>query len=169
LANVGNVLSGPASALFDDQATGHTQGGIKSTVSPKNRARKVDKYGDGECDYIHLGDEVRITIPFAEFQAAELGTIYAAGSDQTAATGAKFLGIGRSAGFIYADADLKIVPLLTADAAKKIQFFRVVPIGSIEQMFKAEDDRILSMEFAALVDEAATDGALIGKMFLTAS
>lgn len=168
-SSVGNVISGPASALFDDAAIGHTQGGIKATISPKNRARKVDKFGDGEVDYIHLGDEVRITIPFAEYVATTLASIYAAGKDDTAASGAKSLGVGRSAGFIYGDADLKLNPILTADAAKKLQFFRVVPIGNFEQSFKAEDDRIFSVEYAALVDETATDGALHGKIFLTAS
>jgi len=164
--SVTNLTHGPAQVLFDDVEAGHTQGGVEITVTPNNRARNVDQFGDGEVAYIHTGDEVRINCPLAEWNIASMSRIYAAGL-LTGISGSTsgYVGIGRSAGFIYQTADMKVIPRLSSQAAQRAQFYRTCPIGEFSLMHNADDDRIFEVEYAALVDESKTDGELIGKIF----
>lgn len=166
-ADVTKVTGGPAQLQVNDVAIAHTEGGVKMKVSPKQRMRTVDQFGESPVAVIHTGDDVRVTAPLAEWTAAVLAEIYDPGNDQTAATGAKYLGIGRSAGYIYGGVDLKIIPFLTADAAKRCQVMAAVPVGGFELSHSNQDDRVFSMEWAGLVTEGSTDGELIAKINLT--
>lgn len=165
-----NIIHGPAKLLLTDVDMGHTEGGIKATIKPQNRARNVDQFGKSECAIIHTGDEVRVMAPLAEFVAATLAEVYNPGLDGTGGSDPKYLGIGRKAGYIYTAQDLKVVPLLTADVNKRLQFYRATPVGQIQLEYDGgEKDVMFELEFACLVDEAKTDGELIGKMQLTAA
>lgn len=164
------MVGGPAQFLLTDAEVGHTEGGISATITPQQRMRTVDQFGGGEVELIHTGDQVRLSVPFAEWTADVLTESYNPGYDQTAASGEKYMGVGRSAGYIYTTQDAKIVPRLTANAGKQLQFWRASPIGNLELVHNNEADRIIEMEFACLVDEdQSNDGELIGKMNLTTS
>ena len=163
--DIDNLTSGPAKVTLAATEIGHTSGGVGFTITPQNRARNVDQFGVGEVDIIHQGDECRMTIPWAEWTASVLAEIYEPGDDQTAATNA-LIGIGRTSGYIYTTQAAQIIPRLTADAGKLIDFARVTPIGEISFQHNADDDRIFETEFACLVDESKTDGQLIGSIQL---
>lgn len=163
-----NIIGGPAQFQLTDTEIGHTSGGISATISPQNRMRSVDEFGNSEVAVIHTGDQVRMTVPFSEWAAATLAEVYNPGNDQTAAgSGAAYLGIGRSAGYIYTAQDAKIIPRLAANTAKRLQFYRATPIGELSIPFNNEADKILETEFACLTDEDQTDGELIGKLQLS--
>jgi hypothetical protein len=162
------LTSGPALFLLDDDPVSHTQGSIRVTVNLTNRLRKVDQFGESAVAVVHQGDEVRISAPFAEWTARVLQVIYGPGNDQTAASGTRYKGIGRSAGFIYPSAECKIIPRLTADQHKRAVFWRVVPVGGFELDHSNEDrDRIFEQEFVCLVDPAKPDGELLGRLQLS--
>lgn len=165
-ADLTKIYSGPASLLIDDTDLGYTQGGIEATIAPKNRQRTVDIFGDSPVALVHLGDEFKVMAPMAELTAAVLQQIYQPGNDQTAAVSNKYMGIGRKAGYLYADVDVKIVPTISAQSAFKLHLYKASPVGQITQTFKASDDRIFKLEYIGLVDEAGTDGALIGTVML---
>jgi hypothetical protein len=165
--DVTKITGGPAELKLDDVRKSHTSGGISVKFSPKQRMRVVDQYGVTAVDCIHTGDEVRVTAPLAEWTANVLGNIYDPGNDQTGGAGAKYLGIGRSAGYIYSDVDIKVVPLLAADAQKLCQVYRGVQIGELELMHNVEDDRIFKTEWAGLGDPSKTDGELVAKIHIT--
>lgn len=164
--SVSNLVSGPAKFLVATTQLAHTFGGITAKISPKNRMRKVDQFGEGPVDVIHQGDDVRMTVPFAEWTAAVLGAIYNPGASNTGSGTGAFIGVGRSAGFIYVPAACDIVPFLAADVAKKVSMYRAVPVGELTLGFDNEKDRIISVEYACLIDETKDDGLLIGKIFL---
>ena len=159
-----DITGGPAQLLVDDAELSHTQGGVTVRVAPQQRQRTVDQYGNTPVDVIHQGDEVRVTAPLAEWNANVLAAIYAPGNDQTSGSGTGYVGIGRSAGFIYGKHDIKVVPRLTSDQSKKAQFFACAPVGELELVHNTDDD--FSAEFVACVDDQQTDGELIGKLFL---
>lgn len=168
--DVGNISHGPAQFQLNDTEIGHTAGGVVATITPQNRPRVVDQFGASEMDIIHNGDEVRMTVPFAEWTADVLSEVYNPGNDQTAASsGATYLGIGRSAGYIYTTQSAKIIPRLSSLAAKRIEFHRVTPIGELSLNHVAEEDRLLEMEFACLTDEDQSDGERVGKLQVTAA
>lgn len=160
--DVTKIVGGPADVQIADVSISHTQGGVTVTVTPKNRMRTVDQYGESPVAVIHTGDQCKVTAPFAEWTAAVLAQVYDPGVNNVA-----YLGVGRSAGFLYTPADLKVIPFLTADAAKKAQFPKAVPVGELSLAFNNDDDRVFNAEFEILADPAAADGELMGKIFLT--
>lgn len=168
MGSASNLTHGPAQVTFGGTDVGHTQGGVTISVSPQNRMRQVDQYGEGELAAIHTGDQVRITVPMAEWTVAALQNVYAAGL-KTSLSGSTsgYFGIGRSAGYIYPTVEMVVIPLISSEAAKKAVFYRTCPIGDFDNVFNTDDDRIFEVEHAALVDEAKTDGENIGKFFRT--
>lgn len=166
MGDLTNIFSGPATLLIDDVDIGHTQGGIEATISSKDRARNVDQYGDSPVAMVHVGDEFKTSAPLAELTADVLQQIYAAGNDQTAAATNKYMGIGRSAGYIIPDVDVKVVPILSAQSAFKLHMYKGVPVGNLSQMFKASDDRLFKVEYNGIVDESQDDGQLLGTVML---
>lgn len=167
--DIANVLGGPAMFRIATTQIGHTMGGISCTIKPQQHAVTVDQYGKTAMNFRHEGDEVKMKVPLAEYSAAVLAQIYDPGDDQTAAGGAKYMGFGRSAGYLYTAVAADIVPYVSADSAKSVQFWRVTPIGEITQDFNTDKDRITDVEFACMGDSTKTDGQLIGKINLTAS
>ncbi len=166
MADATNLVGGPAKVEIAGNEMGHTVGGVTATITPQQRMRTVDQFGDGALDVIHVGDEVRCTIPFGEWTPATLAEVYAPGNNKTAEDTNKYMGFGRSAGFIYGAKLLSIIPRLAADAAKLVRFWRATPIGAIGLNFNHTEDRIFNTEFACLVHEWETDGQLIGVIML---
>lgn len=165
-ADVDNIYSSPASVLIDDADIGHTQGGVEVNVAPKNRIRNVDIYGDGAVAVVHLGDDVKVSAPLAEYTAATLQQAHGPGNDQTGAATNKYMGMGRKAGFIYPDVDVKIVPTISAQAAHKVHLYKAVAIGTLQMKFAASDDKIMKVEWQATIDESKDDGQLLGTLML---
>ena len=165
-ASVSTIVGGPADvelgASSSEATIGHTTGGVTATVTPQNRERIVDEYGSTAVAIIHTGDEVRVTVPWSEWALATLNEVYDPGTDA-----GTFKGVGRSAGYIYTTQSMDITPFLSADAAKTVEFFKTTPIGEVSMAFNNDDDRILEVEYAALYDTTATDGAAIGKLNLS--
>lgn len=168
--SVDNITSGPAKILLGATEIPHTENGVAIKISPKNRMRTVDKFGVGNVAVIHTGDDVRINTSLAEWSADTLAIVHNPGNNTTAATGSgsgvRYIGIGRSAGYIYTTTTMDVVPFLTADAGRGAFFEKVTPIGEFTLDHKADNDRIFACEWVALVKESNTDGELIGKIRL---
>ena len=169
-SSVDNITSGPAKILLGASQIPHTENGVGFKISPKNRMRTVDKFGVGNISVIHTGDDVRINTSLAEWSAETLAIVYNPGTNATAATGSgsgvRYIGVGRSAGYIYTTTTMDVVPYLTADAGRGAYFEKVTPVGEFTVDHKADSDRLFAVEWVALVKESATDGELIGKIRL---
>jgi hypothetical protein len=169
-ASVGAIVGGPASVKLGtagaEAVIGHTTGGVEVTVGPQNRERIVDEFGSSAVAIIHTGDEVRVTVPWSEWITATINEVYDPGIDSAGAAG--FKGLGRTAGYIYTTQAMLIVPFLSADASAKVELFLTTPIGEFSMAFNNDDDRILEVEYAALVKTDETDGHLIGKLHMKA-
>lgn len=163
------VMGGPADFQLAAVTLGHTFGGITATISPQNREVNVDKFGSSPVNVRHTGERVSCNVPLAEIVAAQIAEILESGSDQTAAMTAKYMGAGRSAGYIHTAQNLLIIPFLTADAQKQVELMRATAVGEFTVGFSVDDDRVHEVEFLALVDEALTDGELVAKINLTTS
>ena len=164
-----NVIGGPAKCLLATAEIGHTQGGINATVTPEQRAVTVDEFGTAPVNMRHTGGSAQAVARFAEYTAVTLAEVLAAGNDQTAAVGAKYMGFGRTAGFIHVAQGLTVVPFLTADAAKKFELFRATATSPIELAYNNDNDVIFEVTFTGLVDESQDNGEVMGKIHLTAS
>jgi len=167
---VANITAGPAKILLGGTEIPHTENGVMFKISPKNRMRNVDKYGVGNIAVIHTGDDVRVNTTLAEWSAETLWIIYNPGNNTSSGTGSgsgvRYIGVGRSAGFIYTTTTMDVVPFLAADSGKGAYFGKVTPVGEFTVDHKPDSDRLFACEWVALVDETATDGELIGKIRL---
>ena len=163
---ISDIVGGPADvelgAASSEATIGNTTGGVTATVTPQTPERMVDQYGSPALAVIHTGDEVRVTVPWAEWTSATLNEIYDPGTDAGTSKG-----VGRSAGYIYTTQSMDITPFLTADAAKTVEFYKVTPIGEVSMAFNNEDARIMEVEYAALADVSKTDGSLVGLLNLS--
>lgn len=164
--NASNVLEGPAVFQWNNTALGHTSGGIDFDFKPNTRMQTVDMWGKSGINAIHQGDEIKVKVPLAEWTAASLQESFGSGNDQTGSGSGGYMGLGRSAGFRYVPGDVKVIPVLAADALKRIWLYRAVPLGEIKLNFVSDKDRIFETEFTALVSEANNDGELMGKIYL---
>lgn len=161
-----DITGGPAELKVDSNAMGHSQGGITMRVSPQQRNRTVDQYGNSPVELVHQGDEVRVTAPLAEWTAQALNEAYDPGADAgSGGSTSDSLGIGRSAGYIYGTRKLDVVPFLNADNQQKAEFYKAAPVGELEIVHNNEDDRVFNAEYVCLVDDTKNDGELIGKLF----
>jgi len=161
--DVTEITGGPAYIELSSTAIGHTQGGITATVTPSNRPRTVDEYGNSEIAIIHTGDTSRVGVPFCQWSNATWKEMYNPGLD-----GTTYVGLGRKAGYHYTTKQLDILPFLTADAGKYLEFAKATPIGDIVVGHALDSDRVMTIEFATLVDPAATDGKTIGQVYTPA-
>lgn len=154
------ITAGPAKADLGGTDLGFTQGGVQLSDTPQTRSRMVDEFGQCELDIIHMGREVRLTVPLCEWSADTLQAVMPLGTHD----GVGFtVGIGGAPGTIYTDSILTITPLLTADAAKVITLNRAVSIGQFDLAFSHESDHVFIAQFAALIDTTETDaGKWIG-------
>ena len=148
---------------------GHTQGGVTASITPEQRAVTVDEFGTSPCNFRHTGTQTTVTAPYAEYTADVIAEVLESGNDQTGAAGAKYMGIGRTAGFIHTAQALTVVPHLSADSAKIISLLRATATGGLELNYSSESDVIFEVTFTGLVYESATDGENIGKIEITAS
>lgn len=165
-----NVIGGPAKCLLAATEIGHTSGGITATLTPETRNVTVDEFGSSICNVRHVGEAAEVVARYGEYAADTLAEVLESGNNQTAAAGAKYMGFGRTAGYIYTAQGLTVVPYLTADAAKKFELFRATATGPVELTYDNDNDIIFETTFTGLVDESqGTDGEMMGKIHLTAA
>lgn len=175
MSDAANVTGGPASitigstAFSGGSALGHAQGGVKATFTPEGREVLVDQFGSTPMRIRHTGDKVEIMTPLAEYTAATLAEMNESGNNQTEASGAKYMGLGRAATYYHTSQELIITPLVTADAAKFLGIHKATVTGSVDLSWSNEDETILSLTWAALGKEDATAGEILGVLKLTAS
>ena len=61
----GNVLCGPCRLSVDGTDLGHTAGETRLSVTPILRERTADVCGPAPVDFVHMGDDVRLTVRVA--------------------------------------------------------------------------------------------------------
>ena len=175
MASAANVIGGPAtvtvgsSSFSGGTALGHVQGGVKANFAPEQREVLVDQFGSTPMRMRHTGDKLTVTTPLAEYTADTLAEINESGNDQTAASGAKYIGFGREATYFHTTTELEITPQVSADAAKSLRIYKATVTGAVDFSWSNEDETILSLEWTALGKEDATAGQLLGLLRLTAS
>jgi hypothetical protein len=164
MADITNVKLGVCSVTFDDVDLGHTKGGVTVTYTPTYHDVTVDKYGETIVDKRLLGEKMVATVPLAESTLANFQVAIPEGS-----TDGEKINIGSSVGdsLLDSSAELVLHPLEN-DAGNlddDIVFHKAVVTSPVEISFANDGERVLSVEFEALLDETQADGsylALIG-------
>jgi len=158
-----NVKIGACQVTLGGTDLGHTKGGVTVNYSPEFADITVDQYGNTPVDKSLMGEMLTIKVPLAESQVANINKALPlstlAGSGDGRAT------IGKQAGARLLDqaAELVLHPLVnTGDLSEDIVIHKAVVHGEVEIGFNNEDERIVEVEFIALVDTTKADGNLLG-------
>ena len=161
MASIDNVKLGVCNVTFNDVALGHTKGGVTVSYEPTYHDVAVDAYGETVVDKRLLGERLVATVPLAEATLANLQVAIPEGS-----TAGSKLTIGSTVGDSLAD-EAKVLVLHPVEneisnLADDVVFHKAVVASTVELPYQNDGERIIEVEFVALLDESKDDGNYLG-------
>lgn len=161
MASIDNVKLGVCNVTFNDVALGHTKGGVTVSYEPTYHDVSVDAYGETVVDKRLLGERLVATVPLAEATLANLQVAIPEGT-----TSGSKLTIGSSVGDSLADEAKELVLHPVENASDNLDddvvFHKAVVSSTIELPYQNDGERIIEVEFVALLDESKSDGNYLG-------
>lgn len=163
MGDVTNVKIGACQVTFGTTDLGHTKGGVTVSYSPEYADITVDQYGSTPVDKSLIGEMLTVKVPLAESQVANiakaipLSTLAGAGDGRAT--------VGKEAGARLGAVAAKLVlhPLVNgADLSEDVVIHKAVVHGELEIGYNNEDERLIEVEFVALVDTSKSNGNLLG-------
>src|SRR5262249_35413627 len=143
-------------------ACGHTIEGVKFTIAPDLRERRVDEYGTHVVELIAQGDSVDVKATFVEKTLLVIQTVYQMSYGAISST---VVGIGKRPGGVSRDhaGMLVLHPLDGIGTDDDVTFYNAAVAGSGEVDFgMIGGDRTFECRFRCLIDVTRTNGNLIG-------
>lgn len=164
MADTTNIKIGACSVNFNSVDLGHTKGGVTVNYSPEYAEITADQYGNTPVDKSLIGEMITIKVPLAESQVANLAKAMPLGT--LAGSGNGRVTLGKNAGErLGAQAHQLVLHPLANDAddlSEDVVIHKAVVHGEVELGFNNEDERIVEVEFVALVDTTKADGNWLG-------
>lgn len=161
MADITNVKLGVCSVSFNGNDLGHTKGGVTVTYTPEYHDVTVDKYGNTVVDKRLLGEKLTATVPLAETTLSNFQVAIPEGT-----TDGDKITIGSSAGDSLLDSSAELVLHPIENDANNLDddvvFHKAVVTSPVEVSFTNDGERILNVEFEALLDESQEDGSYLG-------
>ncbi len=161
MADITNVKLGVCSVKFNSVDLGHTKGGVTVTYEPTYHDVTVDMYGETVVDKRLLGEKLLAKVPLAESTLANLQIAIPEGT-----TSGSKLTIGSTVGDSLADESKQLVLHPIANASDNLDddviFHKAVVSSTIEMPFANDGEKIIEVEFTALLDETKSDGNYLG-------
>lgn len=163
MADITNIQLGVCSVTLGGTDLGHTKGGVEVTYEPEHHEVTVDKYGNTPVEMYLTGERWTAKVPLAEFTIAQLekaipqGTLAGAGNERVT--------IGATAGQKATTdaAELVLHPLSTgSDRTFDVVFYKAYPMSQVLLSHKFDEEKIIEVEFIALLDESKSDGNYLG-------
>jgi hypothetical protein len=162
MADVTNVKMGVCSITYNGVDLGHTKGGVEVTYEPEYADVTVDAYGNTPVDKKLIGEKLTAKVPLAESTIANMRVAMPQGEFAGAANKRMTLGhkSGQSA---YADAaQLVLHPVAEGTRVNDVVMHKAVAIGTVTLAHMIDDQKVIEVEFEALIDETKSDGNYLG-------
>jgi hypothetical protein len=163
MSDVANIKIGACSVVFGAVDLGHTKGGVTVNYSPEYSEITADQYGKTIIDRSLIGEKLTVKVPLAETQVANLAKVIPLG---TLAGTNKRLTLGKDAGARLAAlaATLVLHPLVNAanNRDDDVVIYKAVVSGEVELNYNVEDERVMEVEFEALIDTTKSNGSYLG-------
>jgi hypothetical protein len=163
MSDVANIKIGACSIMFGAVDLGHTKGGVTVNYSPEYSEITADQYGKTIIDRTLIGEKLTVKVPLAETQVANLAKVIPLG---TLAGTNKRLTLGKDAGARLASAAAVLVlhPLVNAanNRDDDVVIYKAVVSGEVELNYNVEDERVMEVEFEALIDTSKSNGSYLG-------
>lgn len=162
MANALQVELGPVDVSVNGVDVGHCKGGAEVTYEPEYHETTVDKYGNTPVEARLMGERLTVKVRFAEYTIENLKRVIPQASFAGAAN--RRVTLGRKAGARATDSAVQLVlhPSDKGTRAHDIVLHKAYPMSAITLNHTIEDDKVIEVEFLALVDENKADGNYLG-------
>lgn len=162
MADIINVMVGVCSVLFNNVDLGHTKGGVELSYEPIYHDVTVDKFGETVVEQYLMGEKMTVKVPLAEFTIANLKVAMPNGTFAGAANRRILLGKSAGSKTSALAAQLVLHPINQGTRVNDIVLHKAVVTSTIELAMKVDEEKIIEVEFQALLDESKTDGNYLG-------
>lgn len=160
-ADIDNVKIGVCSVKFNNVDLGHTKGGVTVSYAPELHEVTVDKYGNTPVDEVLIGEKFVVRAPLAESTLANIQVAIPEGT-----TSGTKVTIGTDAGqSMAADAkELVLHPIANEsdDLSEDVVIYKALVTNTIEIPFLFDGEKVLEVEFTALLDESKSNRNRLG-------
>lgn len=162
MSDITNVQVGVCSVSFGGTDLGHTKGGVEVSYEPVYKDVMVDKFGETIVEQYLVGEKLTAKVPLAEYTIANLRRAMPqttfAGSANSRIT------VGAAAGKKSTDDALQLVlhPVIEGTRRHDIVFYKAIVASSVVLPHKMDEEKIVEVEFTALLDETRSDGNYLG-------
>lgn len=163
MGDVSNVELGVCAVTINGTDIGHTKGGVELTYEPEYHEVNVDAYGNTPVDLRLIGERFIAKVPFAEFTLSNLEKVIPWTTRAGAADKRRL--IGKKAGQSARDSasvELVLHPVGEGTRRHDVVMYKAFPMSSVVINHKNDEEKILEVEFIALVDETKSDGNYLG-------
>lgn len=162
MADVTKVKVGVCSVVFNGVDLGHTSGGVEVIYTPQHYDVIVDKYGKTEGDRVLIGESLMAKVPLVEYTIANLKVAIPQGQFQGAGNATVHIGKSAGANARSQSAQLVLHPIAEGTKAFDIVFHKAYPANAVTLAHKVDAERVIEVDFEALVDETKSDNNYLG-------
>ena len=158
-----NVQMGVCDVSVNGEDIGHTFGGVEVIYEPEYQDVTVDAYGNTPTDKKLIGEVFKVKIPFAEYTISNLNKAIA--ESNLAGSGDARITIGSKSGkSLLAKAASIVIHPHDAGSSREydVVLHKAAPISEITIQHKYDEQKVVVVEFQALIDESKEDGNYLG-------
>lgn len=162
MANALQVEMGAVDVSIGGVDIGHCKGGAEVMYAPDFAESSVDTYGSTPVEARLKGERFTAKVRFAEYTIANLKK--AMPQSTFAGAGNARITLGAKAGKKASDDAVELVlhPHDKSTREHDVVMYKAVVISSVPLAHTNEDDKVIEVEFLALVDETKADGNYLG-------
>ena len=162
MPDVTNVQLGVCEVTFNGVNLGHTKGGVEVTYEPKYHDVSVDKYGDTIVQKYLVGETFMAKVPLAEFTIANLAVAMPKGAFAGAANARRTLGSAAGKKATDSTAQLVLHPISEGTRRHDIVIHKAYASSPVVLKHTNTDEKLVEVEFHAILDESKSDGNYLG-------
>lgn len=162
MASALNVELGPVDVSIDGADIGHCKGGAEVSYEPEFQESSVDAYGNTPIEARLKGERLTAKVRLAEYTIANLRK--AMPQTQFAGAANARITIGAKSGKKASDDSVELVlhPSDKDTREHDVVLYKAVVVSSIAINHNLDDDKVVEVEFLALIDESKSDGNYLG-------
>lgn len=162
MPDVTNVQLGVCEVTFNGVNLGHTKGGVEVTYEPEFHDVSVDKYGNTVVEKYLIGEKFMAKVPLAEFTIANLAVAIPNGQFAGAANARRLIGSQAGKKATDSAAQLVLHPISEGTRRHDIVIHQAFPSSPVTLKHANDEEKIMEVEFHAILDESKSDGNYLG-------
>lgn len=162
MSDITNVQVGVCTVSLGGTDLGHTKGGVEVSYEPVYKDVTVDKFGETVVEQYLIGEKLTAKVPLAEYTIANLRKAMPQSTFAGAANSR--ITLGAAAGKKSTDDALQLVlhPFNEGTRRHDIVFYKAIVASQIVLPHKVDEEKVVEVEFMALLDESRSDGNYLG-------